>query len=52
MNNVTTISQEGENVLLELMNNGVKFRRWRVYETPIAPNRRQTSQEDLVSDLR
>jgi hypothetical protein len=26
MNNVTTISQEGENVLLELMNEGVKFR--------------------------
>jgi hypothetical protein len=26
MNNATTISQEGENVLLELMNEGVKFR--------------------------
>ena len=26
MKHVTTISQEGENLLLELMNNGIKFR--------------------------
>ena len=59
MKNVTTISQERENVLLELMNEGLKFRGGvftkhllRQITRNIAPNRPQTSQEGLVSDLR
>jgi hypothetical protein len=55
MKNVTTISQEGENVLIELMNEGVKFpggvftkHLLRQIARNIPPNRPQTSQEGLV----
>jgi hypothetical protein len=36
---VTAISQEGENVLLELMNERVKFRCGVFYETRFEPTR-------------
>lgn len=31
MRHITTISQEGENVILELINEGIKFRCWGVF---------------------
>ena len=44
MKHLTAISQEGENVLLELLNDGIKFRCWGVFTKHVLKqlNRRAT----------
>jgi len=52
MRNLTTIGQEGENVLLELMNDGVKIRGCGVFTKQVLKQLARRTRKDLQEETR
>jgi len=52
MRNLVSISQEGENVVLELMNDGVKFRAYGVFTQHILTQLAQGKRRKLREETR